>query len=220
MATLTGMPFDRSGSDEMGAMSTMSMGVRRAGTATLIGAISLAFLTGCGSASDAGDAATDTPTSAATKSTTPPTTQAPVGSPGGSALDVPAVLKFTARTVDGSAFSGSSLAGKPTVLWFWAPWCAVCKSQAPQVKSLVATYGDNLNVIGVGSLDSSSAISGFANEVQGPTHLSDPGGDLWKRFRIFEQSSFVVLDASGKEVLRTGYNDDDKLSGVVRRLVG
>jgi hypothetical protein len=30
---------------------------------------------------------------------------------------------FAGTTVEGKPFSGASLAGKPTVLWFWAPWC-------------------------------------------------------------------------------------------------
>jgi thiol-disulfide isomerase/thioredoxin len=35
------------------------------------------------------------------------------------------LLRFDAKTVDGKDFSGQSLAGKPAVLWFWAPWCPV-----------------------------------------------------------------------------------------------
>lgn len=133
---------------------------------------------------------------------------------------VPAVLDFAGTTVAGDEFRGSSVAGKPVVLWFWAPWCAVCRSQVPEVKALASTYGDDLAVIGIGSLDSGNAIAGFANDVPGPVHLSDPDGDLWKRFRIAQQSSFVVLDATGREVLRTGYNDDDALTTTVEKLVG
>ena len=31
-------------------------------------------------------------------------------------------LDFNATTVSGDPFDGASLDGKPTVLWFWAPW--------------------------------------------------------------------------------------------------
>ena len=44
---------------------------------------------------------------------------------------VPAALAFRATTVDGTAFAGAELAGKKTVLWFWAPWCTVCARAAP-----------------------------------------------------------------------------------------
>lgn len=52
------------------------------------------------------------------------------GSPraaGAPATTSPASLfAFTATTVDGKPFDGMSMAGKPTVLWFWAPWCPIC----------------------------------------------------------------------------------------------
>ncbi|PAZ13053.1 hypothetical protein CLM62_26490 [Streptomyces sp. SA15] len=50
---------------------------------------------------------------------------------GGPAAKVPAQSKFTTTTVDGKAFAGTSPAGKDAVLWFWAPWCAVCRGEAP-----------------------------------------------------------------------------------------
>jgi hypothetical protein len=33
----------------------------------------------------------------------------------------PSVLQFDARLVGGGSFAGASLAGRPTVFWFWAP---------------------------------------------------------------------------------------------------
>lgn len=181
-------------------------------------AIALVALTACGSGttSEAGPAP-----AAAASSTAPPSSPSNAASkPAPSPVTVPAALDFSAETVAGDSFSGSSVAGKPVVLWFWAPWCAVCRSQAPQVSQLAATYGNDLAIIGIGSLDSGSAINRFAADVSGPLHLSDPDGKLWKKFQISEQSSFVVLDAAGKEVLRTGYNDDDALTGTVEELVG
>ncbi|WP_300405526.1 redoxin domain-containing protein [Nocardioides sp.] len=133
---------------------------------------------------------------------------------------VPAALQFQATTVSGDAFDGASVAGRPVVLWFWAPWCAVCKSQVPTVTGLVDQYGDDVAFVGVGGLDGTDAIRAFADDVPGLTHLSDPSGDLYQRFGISEQSSFVVLDAAGGEALRTGYADDDALSAVVADVAG
>ncbi len=186
----------------------------------VVTAATLLVLAGCGA--DDEPAAAPSAASPTTASPITPTPVIPKSTPsedGGTAPVVPATLDFTGRTVGGDTFRGAAAAGKPVVLWFWAPWCAVCRSQAPQVESLTAEYGDDLTVIGIGSLDSGSAIEGFADDVRGPIHLSDPNGDLWKRFRISEQSSFVVLDAQGKEVLRTGYNDDDELAEAVEKLV-
>ena len=133
---------------------------------------------------------------------------------------VPAALQFQATTVSGDAFDGASVAGRPVVLWFWAPWCAVCKSQVPTVTGLADQYGDDVAFVGVGGLDGTDAIRAFADDVPGLTHLSDPGGALYQRFGISEQSSFVVLDAAGGEALRTGYANDDALSAVVADVAG
>lgn len=177
-------------------------------------------LAGCGSGAADLDAAPTPPTVAPSTPADSPSAPAPGASASTASSAVPGVLRFSGKTVSGATFRGSSLAGRPVVLWFWAPWCAVCRSQAPKVSALTAKYGDDLAVVGIGSLDSAGAIAGFADQVNGPVHLSDPKGSLWKRFRIAEQSSFVVLDADGTEVLRTGYNDDGDLAKTVARVVG
>ncbi|MFM9136086.1 MAG: TlpA family protein disulfide reductase, partial [bacterium] len=33
---------------------------------------------------------------------------------------------FSAPTLDGGFLSDADVAGRPTVMWFWAPWCGVC----------------------------------------------------------------------------------------------
>lgn len=57
----------------------------------------------------------------------PASTQAGPALPGGApAVAAPGAsagqLGFTASTVDGASFDASTLAGKPAVLWFWAPF--------------------------------------------------------------------------------------------------
>ncbi|MGH8775288.1 MAG: TlpA disulfide reductase family protein [Jiangellaceae bacterium] len=53
-------------------------------------------------------------------------------------------LTFTATTVDGEQFAGSSLAGRPAVLWFWAPWCPTCVAEAPDVLAVADRHGDQV----------------------------------------------------------------------------
>ncbi|QYJ02648.1 redoxin family protein [Nocardioides panacisoli] len=153
------------------------------------------------------DAATE---GSAEPATATPTAEAPV----------PEVLEFEATTVGGRSFEGASLAGQPVVVWFWAPWCPVCRGQAEEVTDLSQQYGDQVAFVGVGSLDGGDAIASFAEDAPGPTHLSDPDGALYRHFGITEQSSFVVLDDGGEEVLRTGYGDDAAIADAVAGLVG
>ena len=174
-----------------------------------------------GTASDPAPAASSSTVPAASGEPAPAASEKPAGSTESNPpASVPEALDFEASTVAGAGFSGATVAGKPVVLWFWAPWCAVCRGQAPEVTRLAEEYADEVSFIGVGSLDSGDAIAEFAEEFPAVTHLSDPDGELWQRFDIAEQSSFVVLDAEGGEALRTGYADDDELADTVADVAG
>lgn len=139
---------------------------------------------------------------------------------GTDATAVPWALDFRSETVAGDPFEGATLAGKPTVFWFWAPWCATCRAQALGVGNLAATYGSEVNVVGVGSLDEREAIEEFAAEVSPDvTLLADPEGALWRRLGVTAQSTYLVIDEHGTE-LAVGYLDDAELVAVVDDLVG
>ncbi len=131
-----------------------------------------------------------------------------------------AMLDFASETVDGESFDGTTLAGKPTVFWFWAPWCPTCRAQISGVGELAATYDDEVNVVGVGSLDEQDAIEGFAAEVSPDvTLLSDPDGAVWRQFGVTAQSTYLVLDEAGTEQA-SGYLDDAELAALVEDLAG
>jgi peroxiredoxin len=180
----------------MGALTT----TRR--LAGLLAALVL-LISGCGTegeTSAADEAATDTSTTSGTAA--------------------PAVLDFTAETVDGEPFDGATLAGRPTVFWFWAPWCPTCRAQISGVGELAETYGADVNVVGVGSLDEQEAIEGFAAEVSPDvTLLADPDGAVWRTFGVTAQSTYLVLDATGTEQA-SGYLDDAELAALVEDLAG
>lgn len=137
-----------------------------------------------------------------------------------SAAPPASALDFTATTVGGDSFDGASLDGKPTVLWFWAPWCPTCRAQAPGVSEIATTYGADVNVVGVGSLDESTAIEEFAAAVPADfTQLDDPDGEVWRHFGITAQSTYVVLDAD-QEIVASGSLTDDELAATVADLAG
>lgn len=161
--------------------------------------LALVLLTACGNSAGASrDASTASGTSA------------------GDARD----LGFTSTTVAGARFEGSTLAGKPTVLWFWAPWCPTCRGQIGGVSSLAQAHPEDLNVVGVGSLDDRTAIADFAGKVSPEvTMLSDDDGAVWRHFGVTAQSTYLVLDKTGKQVA-SGHLSDDELRKVVETMVG
>jgi thiol-disulfide isomerase/thioredoxin len=139
--------------------------------------------------------------------------------PSPAAAKVPATLRFTSTTVDGKRFEGSSLAGKPVLLWFWAPWCPTCRGQVAQVQKIASDHRGDVSVLGVGSLDDADAIRAFARGFTDVTHLADESGVVWKHFGVTQQSSFVLLDASGAKVFSAGYGGSDELDERVAAVV-
>lgn len=115
---------------------------------------------------------------------------------------VPESLNFTGTTVDGEPFDAKTLAGKPTVLWFWAPWCPKCRAQATETAKVAADYAGKAHVLGVAGLDNNAAMKDFVSETGTGSfsHLSDEAGEVWKRFEVTEQSRYVILDKDGKTV--------------------
>lgn len=130
-----------------------------------------------------------------------------------------AKLDFTATTLDGKEFEGSTLAGKPAVLWFWAPWCPTCGAQASHVADIAEDNEGDVTVLGVAGLDDKAKMRQFVSRtgVEGFTHLADESGTVWKRFGVKEQSTYVLLDAEGS-VVHSGYLEDDELTKRVAEL--
>ncbi|MEV4665015.1 redoxin domain-containing protein [Micromonospora echinofusca] len=147
-------------------------------------------------------------TTAGPSTAAPPTTAGTVGPPASAATNaaVPETISFTGRTIDGGAFAGSSLAGKPAVLWFWAAWCTRCRAVADEVAAVQRENAGRVNVVGVAGLGSGDeAMRRFAKEtgIEGFPHLADDDGQVWRRFEVTSQEQYVLLDSTGT-VVHTG----------------
>lgn len=127
---------------------------------------------------------------------------------------------FTVATLDGPAFDGRGLAGKPAVLWFWAPWCPTCLGQAKQVNALAADYAGKAAVVGVAGMGTVPEMREFVGlaKLSGFPQLADERGVVWKRFGMTAQSTFVVLDADGAVTAR-GHVDPAELPGRLDKLL-
>jgi thiol-disulfide isomerase/thioredoxin len=149
----------------------------------------------------AGCAGTSRP--AGTAASSPPATTTVDGA------GVPADLSWTATTVDGKKFSGTSLLGKPALVWFWAPWCPICQSEIPEVKRVVKQYGGRVTVVGVGGLDKTPAIRRADEVLDGVVNLADEQQVVWLDFGIADQANYVVLDRTGHVAYNSSVSDGE-----------
>lgn len=173
----------------------------------------------------AGDGATD-------EAAGEPTGGDGAGSAGGSIDGVDAVLEaatpldydpaaITIATVDGGSFAATDVAG-PVVYWFWAPWCTICRGEAPEVADIAADYDGRVTFVGVAGLGPVEDMRGFVADtgVDGFVHAVDADGSVWTGFGVFSQPSYVFVDAAGQARTWTGGLDGDTLREVTGALAG
>jgi peroxiredoxin len=163
-------------------------------------ALLIAFTGGCGGGEPAPAAA---PAPTATTATTATAGQPGAPASSASAAAVPEQLRFTAKTVDGRDFDGSSLAGKPAVLWFWAPWCPKCQGEAGDVARIARESG--VTFVGVAAQDQVPAMRQFIDKYRVDfTHLADTDASVWRRFGVTTQPAYAFIDSAGHvEVVKT-----------------
>lgn len=151
-----------------------------------------------------GSGAASASTSASTSASPSASTSAPASSPAAAAPYVGPV--FSAPTLDGGFLSDADVAGRPTVMWFWAPWCGVCQEEAPQVAEAARELDGEAVVVGVGGFGEAGAMREFVAErgLEGIPHLEDPAGRVWGAFGVVGQPTTVFMDAAGTVVVVPG----------------
>jgi thiol-disulfide isomerase/thioredoxin len=109
-------------------------------------------------------------------------------------------LAFKAKTLDGAAFSGSSLAGKGAVLWFWAPWCAICRAEAPGVAEVARRFAGRVAFVGVAGRGEVAEMRRFADEAKIGffPHVVDADGAIWESFGVTSQPAFAFVRPDGR----------------------
>lgn len=171
-------------------------------------AVSAMLLAACGGASSPSAAADPSPSAFVAPATAPATT--------------PEALDFTGTTVvDGAAFEGATLTGQPVVMWFWAPWCTVCRAESPDVAKVAAEFEGRVTFVGIAGRGPVDDMKAFVSQTgtDGFTHVADVDGALWARFGVVAQPSFVFVTPSGEAQSFTGGLGENDLRDVANQLL-
>jgi thiol-disulfide isomerase/thioredoxin len=189
------------------------------------------LLTACGSASPDGSAAD--PAASGSGSGTA-STGADAGSGAGSEAgaagdggagdggEVAEALRFSGTTIEGADWRGADLAGKPVILWFWAPWCTICRSEAPGIAEVAADLEGQVAIVGVSGRGEVPAMKQFVDDTGtgALTHLADVDGSIWSRFGVVSQPTFVLVSPDGTTEGFSGALGEDALRERAEALAG
>jgi cytochrome c biogenesis protein CcmG/thiol:disulfide interchange protein DsbE len=143
---------------------------------------------------------------------------APVSSPlpGATAPD----FKLTGS--DGSMLTKADIAGKPTLMVFFASWCPHCNNEAPLLKDLATKNPDvQFVAVGVSDRETKDDIFNFQKKYSFPFPTYYDGGNAASAYGISSYPTLMAVDKTG--VIRdveTGEKTPDQLNAILAKAKG
>ncbi len=129
---------------------------------------------------------------------------------------------FSAKASDGSTITKADIAGKPTLMVFFASWCPHCQAEAPKLKALAEANPDlKLVFLGVGDRDTQKDIWAFQSKFSLPVPTYDDGGKAASVYGVTSYPTLVSVDKNGMISDRdTGEVTQDRLNSLVAKAKG
>ena len=91
--------------------------------------------------------------------------------------------------------------GRPTLVYFFAPWCSVCELTSGNVQELKEALGDDLRVLAVGlSYKDKAAVQRFAGEHELTVPVLLGHEQVSAAYQISAFPTFYYLDSAGRIV--------------------
>ena len=121
-----------------------------------------------------------------------------------------AAPSLTLPTLDGQIVEHHSLLGKPTVVYFFAPWCQVCHLSIGNLENLYQDKQEDINVVAVAlSYDSKNAVAEFVGDKALTFPVLLGTNELMGEYRVDAFPTYYVLDSQGRIVSRSrGYSTE------------
>jgi len=142
---------------------------------------------------------------------------------GGAASDAPPMPDFELPSLDGSAVTKASLAGKVVVYDFWATWCGPCHLQADLLReALPMVQAKGAELVGIATGEDPQVVRDFAAKRGFPWRvLIDPEEKLSNQLEILGLPTIVITDRGGRISFRqTGIVDPARLEREIEKAGG
>jgi peroxiredoxin len=106
--------------------------------------------------------------------------------------------------LDGGSLNVASFAGRPTLVYFFAPWCKVCAFSASSLQGLRDSYGEQeLAIVLVAlSFDDVEAVRRFRDEHQLTIPILLGNESIASRWHIYGFPTYYLLDRESHIVSR------------------
>lgn len=120
---------------------------------------------------------------------------------------------FSSTTLQGQSVTQADYEGKPTIMWFWAPWCSVCRGEAPTLSKVAGKLKGSVDVVGVAALGSVDEMKTFVSDtgIENFTQLADPDAQVWSVFGVASQPAFAFISADGSIDVVQGSIDENEI---------
>jgi peroxiredoxin len=121
-----------------------------------------------------------------------------------------AAPSLTLPSMKGEMFEHSELAGKNTVVYFFAPWCHVCHASIGNLEDFYQDKKGDVNVVAVAlSYDSRNEIAEFVADKQLSFPVLLGTNELMSEYQINGFPSYYVLDGDGIIIAKSqGYSTE------------
>jgi thiol-disulfide isomerase/thioredoxin len=122
---------------------------------------------------------------------------------------------------DGNGTSLKNFGSKPTLVNFWASWCAPCVKELPTLDKLASAGKGKLNVVAISQDDAPHAsVEAFlqTHKIANLDSYQDPKMALAGALGVEVMPTSVLYDANGKEVWRY-VGDEDWTSAEAAKLL-
>ena len=120
---------------------------------------------------------------------------------------------FSSATLEGRSVTQADYEGKPTIMWFWAPWCTVCRAEAPTLAKVANQLDGSVEVVGVAALGSIDEMKTFVSDtgIENFPQLADPDAEVWGVFGVAAQPAFAFISADGSIEIVQGSLDENAI---------